>query len=182
VAWCPNGNELDQDIADALADFFTQLLERGETLAEEFGVPAFVMKAVHRLDGSVTMKELGRRMHCDPSFVTMIADTLERRGLARREANAADRRIKNLVLTPEGLELKARMERAMLAQMPWSRALDASERASFLSMTRKMNVVLAGGSTPPARHERTGEVSDIPAGASRPHSGLRSEAEPAKQN
>jgi len=182
VAWCPNGDELDQDIFDALAEFFTQLLERGETLAEEFGVPAFAIKAIHRLDGSVTMKELGRRMHCDPSFVTMIADTLEGRGLARREPDVADRRIKNLVLTPEGIELKARLERAMLAQMPWSRALDAGERASFLSMTRKMNVVLASGSTPSTGPERAGEVSDIPTAASRPHPGLRSEAEPAQQN
>jgi DNA-binding MarR family transcriptional regulator len=166
VAWCPNGNELDHDIADALSEFFFQLVERAETLAEEFGVPAFAMKALHRLDGSVTMKELGRRMHCDPSFVTMIADMLEQRGLARREPSTADRRIKNLVLTPEGLELKARLERAMLAQMPWCRALDVSEKSSFLSMTRKMNVVLADGSYPQATGEPAGEVGDIPTAAS----------------
>src|SRR5260370_39691989 len=70
VAWFPNGNELDQDIFDALTEFFTELVRRGETLAEEFGVPAFCVKAIPRLDTSVTMKELGRRMHCDPSFVT----------------------------------------------------------------------------------------------------------------
>jgi MarR family transcriptional regulator, organic hydroperoxide resistance regulator len=141
-------------------------VERAETLAEEFGVPAFAAKALHRIDGSVTMKELGRRMHCDPSFVTMIADMLEQRGLARREPSTADRRIKNLVLTPEGLELKARLERAMLDQMPWCRALDVSEKSSFLSMTRKMNVVLADGSHPQAPGERAGEVGDIPTAAS----------------
>jgi DNA-binding MarR family transcriptional regulator len=146
VAWCPNGNELDQDIADAVAEFFTQMLERFETLADQFGVPVFVMKAIHRLDGSVTMKELAKSMHVDPSFVTMIADTLEQRGLARREPNAADRRLKNLVLTPEGMELKTRLEGAMLGEMPWCRALDADEKASYLSMTRKMNVVLSEGS------------------------------------
>jgi len=182
VAWFPNGNELDQDIFDALTEFFTELVRRGETLAEEFGVPAFCVKAIHRLDTSVTMKELGRRMHCDPSFVTIIADALEERGLARREANAADRRTKNLVLTPEGFELKARLERAMLDQMPWSRALDASERASFLSMMRKMNVVLAGRSTPPAAGERAGEVSDIPTAASLTQPDLHSEAAPALQS
>jgi MarR family transcriptional regulator, organic hydroperoxide resistance regulator len=168
VAWCPNGSELDQDIADALSEFFFQLVERAETLAEEFGVPAFAAKALHRIDGSVTMKELGRRMHCDPSFVTMIADMLEQRGLARREPSTADRRVKNLVLTPEGVDLKARLERAMLEQMPWCRALDVSEKSGFLSMTRKMNVVLADGSDPQAPGERAGEVGDIPTAAS-PH-------------
>ena len=130
MAWCPNGSELDQDIADALSEFFFQLVERAETLAEEFGVPAFAAKALHRIDGSVTMKELGRRMHCDPSFVTMIADMLER--------------------------------------MPWCRALDVSEKSGFLSMTRKMNVVLVDGSDPQAPGERAGEVGDIPTAAS-PH-------------
>jgi DNA-binding MarR family transcriptional regulator len=161
VAWCPNGNELDQDISDALAEFFAHLLERAEAIADEFGVPLFVMKAIHRLDGPVTMKELGRSMHVDPSFVTMIADLLEQRGLARREPNAADRRIKNLVLTSEGLELKAKLERALLGGMPWCQALDAGEKSSFLSMTRKMNVVLTEGSAPPAGSVRAEEVGDI---------------------
>jgi hypothetical protein len=53
----------------------------------------------------------------------------------------------------------------MLSQTPWSRALDASEKASLLSMTRKMNVVLAEGSTPQAGGE-AGEVSDTQTAAS----------------
>jgi DNA-binding MarR family transcriptional regulator len=163
VAWCPDGNELDQDIADALTEFVTKVIERSEALAVQYGLPPFVMKAIHLLDGSVTMKELARRMHVDPSFVTMIADTLENRGLARREPNAADRRLKNLVLTPEGMELKAALERALLAEMPWCRALNANEKASYLSMTRKMNVVLAEGSAP-----QSGEVSEKPTAAASP--------------
>ncbi len=163
MAWCANGNEVGQDIADALTEFFTKVLERSERLADKHGVPLFVMKAIHRLDGSMTMKELARRMHVDPSFVTMIADTLEKRGLARREPNATDRRLKNLVLTPEGLELKATLERALLGEMPWCRALDAGEKASYLSMTRKMNVVFADGSTP-----QSGEVSERPTAAASP--------------
>ena len=55
----------------------------------------------------MAMRDLGRQMHCDPSFVTAIADMLEKRGLARREASTADRRIKNLVLTREGVGTRA---------------------------------------------------------------------------
>jgi len=166
MAWCPDGSELDQDIADALSEFFTHMLERAAAVASEFGVPVFAVKALHQLDEPVTMKELGRRMHVDPSFVTMIADTLEKHGLARREPNAADRRLKNLVLTPEGLELKSRLEQAMLGRMPWCEALGAEEKSSFLSMTRKMNVVLAEGPVPRARGEQAEEVSHIPTAAS----------------
>jgi MarR family transcriptional regulator, organic hydroperoxide resistance regulator len=160
MAWCPNGNELDQDIADALSEFFTHMMKRAETVADEFGVPLFAVKALHQIDEPVTMKELGRRMHVDPSFVTMIADTLERHGLAGREPNVADRRLKNLVLTPKGVELKARLERVMLGRMPWCEALDLNEKSSFLSMTRKMNVVLAEGSAPRARDQQAEEVTE----------------------
>jgi DNA-binding MarR family transcriptional regulator len=198
VAWCQRGDELNQDIFDALTEFFAQVLDRGERLAAEFGVPSFCLKAIHRLDESVTLKELGRRMHCDPSFVTVIADTLEERGLARREPDAADRRIKNLVLTPGGLELKGRLEAALLGQMPWAHALDVAEQESFLSMIRRMNGVLTGTAAVPGSGEGPGgaagtgtqgraqEVSDTPITASGPagprsSAGLRSEAGPAAE-
>jgi DNA-binding MarR family transcriptional regulator len=41
--------------------------------------------ALFKLETPMTMKELGLRMGCDPSFVTSIADALEKHGLARRE-------------------------------------------------------------------------------------------------
>ena len=148
MSWCPGGNDLDQEIFDAMTEFVTQLVQRGERLAERFDVPVSCMKAMRRLGSAVTMKDLGHRLHCDPSFVTMIADALEQRGLAKREANPADRRIKNLVLTPRGQEVKATIEQEMVGEMPWTRALDADERAQFLVLIRKMNEALA--STPAA--------------------------------
>jgi DNA-binding MarR family transcriptional regulator len=178
MAWCPVGDEVDQGLFDALSEFFAHLLQRGEDLAAEFGIPAFCLKAIHRLDTSVTLKELGKRMHCDPSFVTVIADELEQRGLARREPNAVDRRIKNLVLTPEGLELKARLETALLREMPWAQALDLADQKSLLSMIRRMNDALSLASAPLAGSEETGEVSDTLIAASGPTAGRRSDPSP----
>lgn len=148
MSWCPGGEKLDQEIFDAMTELITQLVQRGERLAERFEVPVSCLKAIRRLDPAVTMKDLGQRLHCDPSFVTMIADALEQRGLAKREANPADRRIKNLVLTPRGQEVKASFEREALGDMPWSRALNPDEREEFLRLIRKMNATLA--SPPPA--------------------------------
>jgi DNA-binding MarR family transcriptional regulator len=138
MMWYRNGDQLDQELFDAVAELVGLMLRRGERLADEFGVPLFCLKAVHRFGDSVTMKELGDQLHCDRSFITMIADTLEERGLARREPNDVDRRIKNLVLTPDGLELKRRLEAALVSRMPWSDALDTSERARLLELIRKM--------------------------------------------
>ena len=126
-----------------MTEFVGQIMQRGERLADSFDVPVSCMKAIHRVEGAVSMKDLGRMMHCDPSFVTMVADALEERGLARREPNAADRRIKNLVLTERGLAVKAAIEQAMLGQMPWALALDSAERQQLLDLIRKMSRAMA---------------------------------------
>jgi DNA-binding MarR family transcriptional regulator len=136
------------------------LMQCAERLADRFDVPVSCMKAMRRLDAAVAMKDLGARLHCDPSFVTMIADALEQRGLAKREPNAADRRIKNLVLTPRGLEVKATFEQGVLEQMPWTRALSMDEREQLLGLVRKMNEALAAPATQVAEPEvSAGEVS-----------------------
>jgi DNA-binding MarR family transcriptional regulator len=148
VGWCQggsgaNGDKLDQDIFDAMTEFISALMQRGERLAERFDVPVSCMKALRRVKQAVSMKELGQQLHCDPSFITMIADSLEQRGLARREPSTTDRRIKNLVLTPRGLEVKATLEEESRFVMPWAQALDEDERQQFLGLIRKMNEALA---------------------------------------
>jgi DNA-binding MarR family transcriptional regulator len=156
--WCPGGDKLDQDIFDAMTEFVTYLMQRGEQLAQRYGVPVSAIKAMRRLDAPVPMKDLGQRMHCDPSFITMIADVLEKHGLATREPNPADRRVKNLALTSRGQEVKMAMEQETLGLMPWTHALDRSEREQFLLLVRKMCKSLAA--TPPAPdREQSGEVT-----------------------
>lgn len=155
-------SKLDQEIFNAVSEFIGQMMARGEKLAVQFDVPFFCFKAMHWLEGGMAMKELGRRMRCDPSFVTSIADLLEKRGLAKREPNPADRRIKNLVLTTKGFHLKDEMERTMLAGMPWCSALDVAERKAFLGMLRKLvaaEAAAASTRTPPQTGgECAGEV------------------------
>jgi MarR family transcriptional regulator, organic hydroperoxide resistance regulator len=160
-------DQLDSEILDAMGELITGLISRGELIAQRFGVPAFCLKALHVLDSSMAMRDLGRHMHCDPSFVTAIADLLEKRGLARREPSTADRRIKNLVLTKAGTALRAKIEREFTASMPW-RALDEGERVCLLSLIRKMTQANAASAattgtttTPPSTGgPGAGEVSE----------------------
>ena len=98
---------LDLEILDAVAGLFAQLVAEGEAVAKGFGIPVFVIKALHMLDTPLAMKDLGRRMHCDPSFITSIADTLEKYGLAAREADPGDRRVKPVSYTHLTLPTKA---------------------------------------------------------------------------
>jgi DNA-binding MarR family transcriptional regulator len=156
-------NQLDLDFLDALGGLFTRLLAEGERLAKDFGVPAFFIKAMHQIDGPLAMKELGQRMHCDPSFVTNIADMLEKRGLAVRESDPADRRVKRLVLTSAGLEMKHRMEQAMLDRSPWRQCLTCDERATLITLIHKMAPPLSATSAADAE-----EVSNFLAAAATP--------------
>ena len=151
-------------------------------MAQRLSVPGFFIKALHTLECPMAMKDLGKRMHCDPSFVTMVADMLEKRGLARREAHPGDRRVKNLILTGDGLALKHRIESELAARMPWSRVLSQDEREQLLILIRKMLVAedlpaatetgspvpgpAAGPLPPPDRGEVTGTLSTTPAAAS----------------
>jgi MarR family transcriptional regulator, organic hydroperoxide resistance regulator len=150
-------DQLDSEILGAMGELIATLIGRSEQIAQRFGVPAFCLKALHVLESSMAMRDLGRQMHCDPSFVTAIADLLEKRGLARREASTADRRIKNLVLTQEGIGLREKVEREFIAHMPW-RVLDEQERACLLSLIRKM---VQG--EPAATGPDTGGTADITA-------------------
>jgi DNA-binding MarR family transcriptional regulator len=131
-------DQLDLDFLDALAGLFARLVAEGERLAKDFDVPTFFLKALHLIDAPLAMKELGLRMHCDPSFVTGIADMLEKRGLAVRESDPGDRRVKRLVLTSAGLEMKLRVEQEMLARLPWRQALSQDERAMLVKLIHKL--------------------------------------------
>ena len=129
---------LDLEILDSVAGLFAQLVAEGEALAKRLGIPVFVIKALHMLDNPLAMKDLGLRMHCDPSFITSIADTLEKHGLAVREPDPADRRVKRLVLTPAGAELKAPIEDEVLSRSPWRQRLSREQRASLLALIQTM--------------------------------------------
>ena len=137
----PDQYQADQqnwEVANGFFELIGNIVGQGEQLAQRLGIPAPFIKALHSLECPMAMKELGKRMHCDPSFVTLVADMLEKRGLARREPHPADRRIKNLVLTEDGVALKRRVEEEITARMPWNRALSDTERAQLLALIRKM--------------------------------------------
>ncbi|BDT87451.1 MarR family winged helix-turn-helix transcriptional regulator [Nocardia cyriacigeorgica] len=65
--------------------------------------------------GPVAMRALADALSCDASNVTGIINRLEKRGLVRREPSAVDRRVTNLVITPDGEQItdaiRAKMHR-----------------------------------------------------------------------
>lgn len=154
-------DQLNRDVADGFFELIGRIVGQAEDLAQSLGLPAPFIKALHTLDCPMAMKELGKRMHCDPSFVTLVTDMLEKRGLARREPHAADRRVKNIVLTDEGIALKQKVEAEITARMPWNRALDDDERAQLLTLIRKMLSAQDQGAGAPGHDETTGQLANL---------------------
>jgi MarR family transcriptional regulator, organic hydroperoxide resistance regulator len=130
--------ELNQQITDALSGLLRHAHDLAQGIAVSLGLTGTDVMALLKLDAPMTMKDLGLKMGCDPSFVTSIADTLERHGLARREPSQRDRRSKNMVLTPEGEKVRARIVDELSARAPWCTSLDSSERRCLLGLMRKM--------------------------------------------
>jgi DNA-binding MarR family transcriptional regulator len=134
----PGSNGVDRDIVNGMADLVKRAGAISQSIADRFDIAPSDLLALFKLEEIMTMKELAQHMGCDASFVTTIADTLERRGLAHREPSLRDRRVKNLVLTPEGIAAKERMMQELALQMPWCYALDEKERHIFLALIQKM--------------------------------------------
>lgn len=86
-------------------------------IASEFELSAPQVWALKALDPDepVPMSALAGTLHCDASNVTGIVDRLEHRGLVERRPAQHDRRVKHLVLTDRGREIRAQLLRRLHA-------------------------------------------------------------------
>jgi len=87
--------------------------------AAEFDLHPAQAGALMQLDGDdgLPMHEIASHLACDSSNVTGIVDRLESRGLVTRRTSKRDRRVKQIVTTPLGLEVRDAL-RARMAQAP----------------------------------------------------------------
>jgi len=100
-------------------------------VASEFELSPPQVRALGVLDPDrpVPMSELADALHCDNSNVTGIVDRLEDRGLVERRSATHDRRVKMLVVTARGAELRARLaERLDEAPEPLARLSPEDQR------------------------------------------------------
>ncbi len=65
--------------------------------------------ALLQLDSALPMNELAAMLACDNSNVTGLVDRLELRGLVARHPSPEDRRVKHVILTAAGRQLRGRL-------------------------------------------------------------------------
>jgi DNA-binding MarR family transcriptional regulator len=93
-------------------------------------------------DRPTPMNELAEALACDASNVTGLVDRLEARGFVERRAAPSDRRVKTLVLTPEGMEVRARVIRGMSEPPPGIAGLPAEDQRALRDILRRAIVAV----------------------------------------
>jgi DNA-binding MarR family transcriptional regulator len=83
------------------------------------------------------MRELADELFCDASNVTALADRLEGKGLAERQPDPGDRRVKALALTNEGERVRARVLEIMSEPPPPIAALPVSDQRALRDVLRR---------------------------------------------
>lgn len=106
--------------------------ERTESLGRR-GLTPNDSRGLSSLDPEIgrTMRSLAEEWRCDPSNATSIVDRLERFGLAERRSVPHDRRLRLVVLTPKGVQVRRELMQEFYAPPPELLALDRSSLAAL---------------------------------------------------
>jgi DNA-binding MarR family transcriptional regulator len=112
---------------------------RVPAVADELGLSEAQCHVLQLLEPGepIAMCRVADRLDCDPSNVTGIVDRLEARGLVERRADPRDRRVKKLVLTAAGRELRARFAERLAEPPTVLRALSESDQERLFAILRR---------------------------------------------
>jgi MarR family 2-MHQ and catechol resistance regulon transcriptional repressor len=127
-----------------------------------------VLRVLHRaeLQGRkmLGLTDLGQRLLIQPPSVTGIVDRLERQGLVNRDLTQADRRTRQVSLTPQGRSLvtKALAGHADQIEILFA-GLTKQEQQDMRRLLGKLQTHLAA--LAPQQNKRGGMTSDSPANA-----------------
>jgi DNA-binding MarR family transcriptional regulator len=105
----PTKAQVAGEVWRTLLAFLLASSDEHRRAVDELGLTPGDMKAflVLQPDEPKSMGELAGTWACDASNVTWMVDRLEERGWVRREPKPGDRRVKTVLLTPEGEKTKA---------------------------------------------------------------------------
>ena len=117
---------------------------------EEFDLTPVQARVLRELaSGPLTMGDLAGRLGCDASNVTGLSDRLSAQGLVERQPSEADRRVKVLVLSPEGELVHRRLWQRLMTDSPMSKGLSRKQQLSLhrlmAQLTEEQDVTGPGG-------------------------------------
>lgn len=122
-----------------LLEMMTGQRQRMFGIAAEFELAPAQLMALASLepDEPRPMSGLAAILRCDNSNVTGIVDRLEARGLVERRPGEKDRRVKFLVVTPEGVEIRDQIRARLGAPPDPLTALDEADAIALRDILRR---------------------------------------------
>jgi len=132
------GDELTQVWAQ-LGTLFTHKREQFFEIIRRHGLtPPHGFALTSIVDGPVRMRDMAEHMKCDASYITAIVDRLEATGLATRLPDAADRRVKVIVLTAKGRRVADELTSALSSPPAALAQLSAADRTELARILAKI--------------------------------------------
>jgi DNA-binding MarR family transcriptional regulator len=126
------------ELADALYTAMPMVVDHVNDRLEGLGMTNTDYWALRSVEGPMPMKDLAHCMDIDPSYVTLVADRLEKLGLIERQPHPTDRRVKNLVLTAKGKRFKKTIPDKLWDGSKLFSTLTDSERAELTGLLTKL--------------------------------------------
>lgn len=130
------------DLGRALTATFYGLVQRmkqdSARRAAEWDMSVAQVRALYALREPLSMRELAERLYLDPSNLTALVDRLEELGLVERRADADDRRVKRLVITPKGARLADEIIGAVFDKTALFDVLGTREQAQLLDLLTRL--------------------------------------------
>jgi DNA-binding MarR family transcriptional regulator len=134
----PGGHEeLAHDVLRHLLGVMQAMKEHVTALASEFDLTLSQLDAMKNLGEPCSQRELAQCLHFDASNVTDIVDRLEARGLVSRTIDPTDRRVRRLVLTPEGEAVRRKLFERAVDEAPIS-SLTPAEQGQLRDLLAKI--------------------------------------------
>ena len=128
-----------QEAWSLVGKLFWQMRPRMLAVAGELGLTPPQMFALRALDPEqpVPMRELAAQLHCDSSNVTGLVDGLEAHGLVERRSAEHDRRVRMLVVTGRGAEVRRRIDEVVEEVPPALASLSAEDQLVLRDILRR---------------------------------------------
>jgi DNA-binding MarR family transcriptional regulator len=122
-----------------LGKLFWQTRPRMLAIAAEFGLTPPQMFALRTLepDSPIPMRELAAQLHCDSSNVTGLVDGLEAHGLVERRPAEHDRRVRMLVVTERGTQVRERLHEVLQEVPPALASLSVADQRALRDILRR---------------------------------------------
>ena len=113
--------------------------KRFMAIASEFELSPPQVMALRQLDPDEPkpMSELAAALRCDNSNVTGIVDRLEAQGLVERRPAEHDRRVKSLVITERGTDVRDTVEQRMSVPPPPLAGLSDDDAAALRDILQR---------------------------------------------